>query len=173
MEAGTVVESVYGNTRRIAEAVADGLAAGPTRVRVFDVASAPASFAGIDLLIVGGPTHAFSMTRPSTRRSAAEQGGADAGLIGLREWIAALDPGDGCAVGTFDTRVNRPRLPGSAASAAARALGRLGYRTIARPQTFWVSATKGPLVEGEIDRAQAWGAALPAQLAAERRRARS
>ncbi len=50
-----VFESMFGNTEAIARAVADGLGGG----------------AEVD--VVGGPTHAFGMSRPSTRRSAAQQ----------------------------------------------------------------------------------------------------
>jgi hypothetical protein len=61
---------------------------------------------------------------------------------------------------TFDTRTDRVRLPGSAAGGAARALRRLGLHMIARPTTFRVLGTRGPLRDGELERAEAWGAAL-------------
>jgi hypothetical protein len=101
------------------------------------------------------------MTRASTRRSAAEQagGGAQAAETGLREWLAAL-PGapTGVRAAAFDTRMDRPRLPGSAAAGAARELRHLGYDLVARPETFRVMGTQGPLREGELDRARLWGA---------------
>lgn len=101
------------------------------------------------------------MTRMSTRRSAAEQagGGAQPAETGLREWLAVLAQAPtGVRAATFDTRMDRPRLPSSAAAGAARKLRRLGYDLVARPATFRVTGTQGPLREGELDRARAWGA---------------
>jgi hypothetical protein len=166
MDALVAVESVFGNTRRIAEAVARGLAEalGETgRVRIADVSGGAGCADGVDLLVVGGPTHAFAMTRLSTRRSAAEQagGGALAAEIGLREWLAALpEPAKGARAAAFDTRMDRPRLPGSAAVGATRRLRRRGYHLVAPPETFRVTGTRGPLREGELDRARDWGAAI-------------
>jgi hypothetical protein len=64
-------------------------------------------------------------------------------------------------VATFDTRVDKVRhLPGSAAKAAAKAVRRRGYLPAARPESFYVTDVAGPLLEGELDRAEAWGEAL-------------
>ncbi|MGW0486025.1 flavodoxin family protein [Nonomuraea sp. NPDC003214] len=165
MDALVVYESMFGNTRKIAEAVAEGLA---TRMRaeVTEVGTAPSHVGPeIALLVVGGPTHAFSMSRASTRRSAAEQ--AAGPLVspgrGVREWLAALSTSS-AALGSaaFDTRVAKPRLPGSAAQAVARRLRRLGIRSVAPVQSFYVTGTQGPLVEGELDRARRWGERLAA-----------
>ena len=59
----------------------------------------PAQAAEADLLVVGGPTHAHGMSRPSTRKTAA----ADKENVfpqptvtpGLRDWIAELPGGNG------------------------------------------------------------------------------
>ena len=162
MRSLVIVESMFGNTRAIADAVADGLAAaGP--VTVLDVADAPpAPDVDVELLVVGGPTHAFSLSRPNTRQ-AAEQQGADHRALGLREWLAALPrclPGTTAAA--FSTRIQKKFVPGSAARSAARRLGRLGYRTAAPPEDYFVLETAGPLRAGEIERARAWGQRLAA-----------
>ncbi|MFC4944987.1 flavodoxin family protein [Pseudonocardia sp. GCM10023141] len=164
MQAVVVVESVFGNTRAVAEAIAEGLAK-TMNVRVLDVSAAPASTAGIDLLVVGGPTHVFGLTRHSTRESAAEQSGGAvvAAAIGLRDWLDDL-PGGSALAAAFDTRTDHPRLPGSAAGGAVKRLRRRGYRMIADPETFRVLGTKGPLLMGEPERARAWGALLGSQL---------
>jgi hypothetical protein len=169
VDALVVVESVFGNTRRIAEAVAEGL--GPrVHARVVDVAEAGRALEGADLLVVGGPTQAFGMTRPATRRSAAEQagGGAVAAEVGLREWLETL-AGDqqGRLAAAFDTRTDHPRLPGSAAAGAARKLRHLGYRMVTGPESFRVTGTKGPLVDGELERARLWGSGLVARIVAD------
>jgi|GEM_PF-6336579 len=57
---------------------------------------------------------------------------------------------------TFDTRVKERGVPGSAARGAARRLRRLGLSEATRPESFWVTDTRGPLVAGETDRAHAW-----------------
>lgn len=170
MKALVVYESMYGNTRDVAEAVARGLAAvggEAAEVEVREVGHADAvPPAGLDLLVVGGPTHAFSMTRASTRADAAgkpHDGEIVSGGIGIREWIDALPaPDRAVAAATFDTRVRHPRLPGSAAKAAAKALVHHGYRRAADPMTFDVDGTTGPLLPGELERAEAWGASLVA-----------
>ena len=157
-----VFESMFGNTETIANAVAEGLSE-QGEVRVVDVIDAPQSIsADVDLLVVGGPTHAFSMTRASTRESAVKQG-ADAEKAtkpGLREWIAELEIADDVSVAAFDTKVVKPHLPGSAAHAADRKLRHRGLHHVARPETFYVTGTTGDLVDGEVSRAKDWGAAL-------------
>lgn len=173
MDALVVVESVFGNTRRIAEAVAEGL--GPrVHARVVDVTGAaglPAgTIDGVDLLVVGGPTQAFGMTRPATRRSAAEQagGGAVAAQVGLREWLETLTAArQGRLAAAFDTRTDHPRMPGSAAAGAARRLRHFGYRMVTGPESFRVTGTKGPLVAGELERARMWGSGLVARIVAD------
>src|SRR5205085_1582385 len=118
MRAVVVYESMFGNTRTIAEAVADGLS-GYLPVDVVEVGTAPEVIPGdVGLLVVGGPTHAFGLSRPDTRRTALGQAGRDLApaRTGLREWLAGLRfTLTGTAVATFDTRISRPRLPGSAA----------------------------------------------------------
>jgi hypothetical protein len=65
-------------------------------------------------------------------------------------------------VATFDTRVAKVRhLPGSAAKSAARILRRRGYPAVSS-ESFYVTDTTGPLLPGEIERAEAWGQMLAA-----------
>ena len=173
MRALVVVESSFGNSRAVAEAVAEGLAEELGSVEVRSVGTVPTELAGIDLLVVGGPTHAFGMSRDQTRADAVRQGAtAETSAPGIREWLAGLDPPARLTVATFDTRVATVRhLPGSAARGAARALRRHGCVLLARPESFFVVDTTGPLVDGELARAREWGAGLArdAQAGAARR----
>jgi hypothetical protein len=175
-----VVESMFDNTRRIAAAIAEGLAPHGT-VDVVNVAEGPAAVPGdVDLLVVGGPTHAHGMTTRDSRRSAAQR--AASGLVpfrtGMREWLADLEaPAAGMAGAAFDTRIKGPSLLwGSAAQAAAKELRRLGFESLADPASFLVKGPLGPvydvLVDGELERARAWGENLGTDLAgrAERQR---
>ncbi|HEY4992546.1 MAG TPA: flavodoxin [Nakamurella sp.] len=163
MRALVVFESMFGDTKEVADAVAFGLASG-MKVQIKEAGIAPDVVDdSVDVLVVGGPTHAFGLSRPGTREDAAKQA-AGAGVIsdrlGLREWLAGVTLHPGLQVAAFDTRVNKPRLPGSAAHAAERRLRRLGCTIFAPAESFYVAGTKGPLMDGELDRAADWGRRL-------------
>ena len=161
-----VHESLFGNTRQVAEAVAEGLRKGrppgdDVSVSVATTDEAPTTIAtDVSLLLVGGPTHALSMTRQGTREDAVSKGAPAQPRLGIREWIEAAAPRSDLPVVTFDTRVHVRLLPGSAAASAAKSLRHHGFRDADRGETFWVEGTEGPLVPGEIERAVAWGATL-------------
>jgi hypothetical protein len=153
---------MFGNTQVIANAIADGLS-GRTPVDAVEVGVAPTSIGDdVALLVVGGPTHAFGMSRQGTRQDAAKQAKdrlVSTG-IGLREWLADLEGHPGVAAATFDTRIGKPRLPGSAARGAEKRLRRLGFRILAPAASFYVDGALGPLLEGEQERARRWGEQL-------------
>lgn len=175
MRAAVIYESMYGNTRTIAEAIAAGLA--PTmQVRVLSVAQLAGgvdeeALRSLDLLVLGAPTHAWGMSRPSTRRSAVEaaakpgsalvvQPGADG--PGLREWLDTMRC-TATRVATFDTHMAAPAgLSGSAARRIARRVRRLGFEPAAPPEQFLVTK-QNRLAEGESQRAADWGRALAAR----------
>ena len=159
MKALVVYESMFGNSAAIARAVAEGLAGG-YEVTLADAASRP-SAEGVDLLVVGGPTHALSMSRPASRADAVRQGAAEHSGAGLREYLAASPDLKGLAAVAFDTRIDTRFPTGSAARKAQRMLRHLGCRFVAPPESFRVSGTAGPLLDGETDRAKKWAAGLP------------
>jgi hypothetical protein len=142
---------LFGNTQQIADAVTEGLSV-HLPVEQVEVGAAPATIGrDVELLVVGGPTHGFGLTRPGTRQSAAQQ--AEDGLvatgIGLWEWLGTLPMGfSDVAVATFDTRISKPRLPGWAAAAAEKRLRRLGFRILARSQSFFVEEPPVPSCRG-------------------------
>lgn len=155
-----VYESMWGNSHTVAQAVARGLGDGVT---LLDVSEAPAALpSDIDLLLVGGPTHAFSMTRASTRRDAIAKGAPDRPVEkGVREWLDHLDACDHLDVATFDTRVGSVRhLPGSAAKAAGKEVRRHRIGRLVATMSFYVDDMEGPLADGELERAEAWGRSL-------------
>ncbi|SDC07824.1 hypothetical protein GA0111570_1199 [Raineyella antarctica] len=173
MSVEVIFESMFGNTRTIAEAVAEGLREGlgsrgpEATVSLVDVSQAPADLPeDVMLLVLGGPTHAFSMSRPATREDALGQAhvhDAERASTGLREWIAQARPSADVTVITFDTRVKKAFVPGSAARSAARALAAEGFARAERGETFWVADSPGPLLDGEVERARAWGVQLAAR----------
>lgn len=170
-----VYESMFGNTEFVARAIGEGLAehmpvdlaeVGEAAVRIPD---------DVTILVAGGPTHAFGMSRPGTRRSAADQ--AETPLVsqgrGIREWLEELEPpGHECSAVAFDTKGYRPRLPGGAARGIAKRLRRKGFRPLGSATTFWVQGTAGPLADGEIRRAREWGMRLAIMAGAPERRGR-
>lgn len=165
MHALVVFETLWGNTEQIAREIAEGIGAESTEV--MDAVSSPAALeSDVGLLVVGGPTHAFSMSSQRTRESAKQQGAVNIPIRGIREWIASLSsPGRDIAVATFDTRITSPRLPGSAAKKAMKRLVALGFRPVARPETFGVHSYSGPVADGELERARRWGQQLGADMA--------
>ncbi|GLI26981.1 flavodoxin [Agromyces rhizosphaerae] len=161
-----VVESAWGNTAAIAEAIADGLRPADVEVVTTDAADA-ALPADLDLLLVGGPTQGFGMSTPDTRRTARDRGAPRVPERGIREWIDALDSAPRrIRVATFDTRTVTPRLPGSAAKKALKQLVGLGFEPAAKAETFGVHGFEGPLADGELGRATDWGGSLAQVVAA-------
>ncbi|WP_054812747.1 flavodoxin family protein [Nocardia arizonensis] len=171
MRARIVYESVFGNTRAVAEAIAEGLRE-QAEVELLEVGTATESAdRPIDLLVVGGPTHAFGLSRPRTRADAAARSDTPVAVeTGVREWLASATPAPkGARAAAFGTKSATPAwLPGSAARGVARRLRRLRYELAGAPVDFLVDGVEGPLVPGELERARAWGSQL-----AERESARS
>jgi len=166
MRALVVFESMFGNTEMIAREVAAGLSI-RMPVDVVEVGSAPTRIGDdVTLLVIGGPTHAFGMSRSQTRQDAAKQAG---GLVvsqgrGIREWLDEVTCSTSVIAVAFDTRVNKKWVPGSAAKSAQKRLRKMGLSAPGAPQSFFVQDTKGPLVEGDKTRARQWGEALSARL---------
>lgn len=156
-----VVESMFGNTRTVAEHVCTGLRSKlDLGVDVVDVNEAPEVLPmDVPLVIVGAPTHAFGMSRQSSRQEAVKHGAPGPVGRGVREWLEVLrDVPQHLPAAAFDTRVHKPFVPGSAAKAVARRLEHHGCFLVVRPETFYVADTQGPLNLGEGARAEAWGA---------------
>jgi hypothetical protein len=175
MKAMIIYESMFGNTREVAEAIAEGLGAN-TDATVVPVWSASVSSADLDLLIVGAPTHAHSLSRPASRVEAgqwAEDTTKDLRLepnaegMGVREWLescVAVPP----RFAAFDTRADIARvLSGSAAGKIEKRLRRLGSSSFSVSQSYRVDS-HSRLEPGELDRARQWGHNLGLRLAASR-----
>lgn len=170
MRAVIVYESMFGSTKKVAEAIAEGLA-DCAEVSVVPVTSAGAHILdGADLVVVGGPTHTHGMSRPGTRKMAgkrARKPGSGAELVpgavsgpGVREWLASLGRLE-AAGAAFDTRLQGlPAFTGRASKSIRRHLAHHGARIAASPESFLVEGLTGALAEGELERARAWGERL-------------
>lgn len=159
MKTVVVYESMWGNTAQIAEAIAIGLGDVP----LMDAAlTSAADLADADLLVLGGPTHALTMSRVETRGEAHREGAAHgASGRGMRELIHELPPHLQPRCATFDTSIAAMRFfPGSAAKAAARELRRRHGADVVATRSFYVEGLDGPLVTGELVRAVEWGVQL-------------
>ena len=174
MRAVVIYESMYGNTRAVAEAIGDGLRANGdgTEVTVLPVGrAAPETLDGAELLVVGGPTHVHGMTRPRSREAAAEAARKPGTTLvleqgaegpGVREWLKSLGHLNVFAAG-FDTRMHGPpALTGRASKGISRELEGLGGHLVVNPESFLVTR-ENTLDPGEDERARRWGQELMAE----------
>lgn len=158
MKSVVMYASHFGNTRKIAEAIASSLRTKGS-VQLFSVDDAPACLpAGTDLVVIGGPTEQHGMTEPLIRFFARLESGALAGIHAA----------------AFDTRLRWPRwLSGSAAGAIEARLREMDARLVAPAQSFFIKGIAGTggrntaaLDADEVERAQAWATALAESLLA-------
>jgi hypothetical protein len=171
MRAVVVYESMYGNTRVIAEAIGEGLRP-DYDVKVVPVTQVGAEILeGTALLVVGGPTHVHRMTRPRSREAAAEAArrpGSPLSLEdgatrpGVREWLASLGHLNVMAP-AFDTRLNGPAVfTGRASKGITRELFRRRAHLVGEPESFVVTK-ENSLESGEEGRVRRWGEYLAAE----------
>jgi flavodoxin len=158
MKAVVVYESLWGNTAAIAHAIAEGIG---SEARVLSTAEAtPTEVAGAELIVAGAPILGFSLPTEAMRKSIDSNPREKKPTISvptMRSWLAELPKGAGTGA-SFETRIWWS--PGSAANAIARALNDAGYVAPTKGEKFLVTGRFGPLKDGEIERARAWGASL-------------
>ncbi len=159
MKAVVVYESLWGNTAAVARAVAAGIG-GDTRALSTAEATAEA-VAGAELIVAGAPVFAFRLSndrsREDIRRNPPKGPAPDLSHPSMRSWLDALPGGKGHSA-AFDTQVRGPF--GKGAPTIAEALEAKGYARLADPAGFVVKGKTGPLRDGELERARAWGAEL-------------
>jgi flavodoxin I len=142
MKALIVYDSVYGNTEKIARAIAEAITSSG-EVKVLQAGEANSSaLESLEFLIVGSPTHAGRPT-PAVQD-----------LLNKVNKPAL----QGVNVAVFDTRSQAKfaRIFGNAAGRIAGHLTKKGGVLVASPEGFFVTGTKGPLKEGELERAAGW-----------------
>lgn len=152
MKTLVVYDSIHGNTEKVAQTIGDALSSlGEVHtVHVGEVQ--PEHLAGVRLLVAGAPTHG-GMASPT-----------------MKAWLKDLAPNSlaGARVAAFDTRVAVEdinsrvaavfvRLFGYAARRIAASLTKRGGTLILPAEGFYVKDTEGPLKDGELERAAAWG----------------
>lgn len=137
MDTLILFDSNFGNTKQVAEHIAEQLGNGASSVSVDDFKET--DLKGIKLLIVGSPINAWKPTKK---------------IAGL---LNRLDPAmmKGVKGAAFDTRI-KSFLSGNAAKKITRALEHAGVNVVASPMGFYVKGNQGPLLDGELKRAEEW-----------------
>jgi hypothetical protein len=168
MKVIVVYESYWGNTASVARAIAEGFGPGAQAMPA-DEATGEA-LTGVDLIVAGSPIVAFSLPSEKTRNSMAAKpdkkapSPPDLSHPSIRTWLVALpradESGGGAAVHAAAFETGFKLSPGGAAGKILRMLEEKGYRPVAKKQRFLVQASYGPMKDGELDRARAWGAEL-------------
>ena len=132
-----VYDSQYGNTEKIARAIGDAI----PEARVLHASEAnPSGLESVDLLIVGSPTHGG---RPTPA---------------IQDFIKRVPALNGTPVAAFDTLLTTvlAKSFGYAADMICKPLEKKGGTFAKPPEAFYVEGTKGPLREGELERAAGW-----------------
>jgi Flavodoxin domain len=172
MRAVVAYESMYGNTRIVAEAIADGLRStcSVTVVPVSHLEREQLDTA--ELIVIGAPTHVHGMSRANTRKAAleaAEKPGSGLSVepngqaSGVREWLGSLERLNVQAA-VFDTRIKMPAVvSGRASRGIAKELRRHSATLLTKPESFLVTKDN-QLLPGEEDRARTWGRQLATAL---------
>lgn len=158
-----VYESYWGNTAAVAKAIAEGLGADARAMNTDEAAGV--AHAGVDLVVAGSPIIAFSLPSAKMRSDMAAKpdkkapSPPDLSHPLLRAWLEGLpQAGTGARAAAFETGFKLS--PGGSAGKILKILEGKGYQPAAKKQRFLVKGSYGPVKEGEIERAKAWGAEL-------------
>jgi flavorubredoxin len=167
MKAIVVYESHWGNTAAVARAIAEGL--GPEARALDTDAATGAALEGVDLIVAGAPVIAFALAREAMKAQIAADTKAptppDVSHPLLRAWLEALPAPARAGWGAaFETRIWWS--PRGATGTIESKLRQAGYQRLAKGERFIVAGAYGPMKDGELDRARAWGAELATSLAA-------
>ena len=160
MKAVVVYESLWGNTAAVARAIAEGI--GPEASALTTEAATPEVVEQADLIVAGAPVLGFSLASEKMRQSvASSEAGAptppDLAHPSMRSWLAGLPHGRGRAA-AFETRIWWS--PRGATGDIQKGLDRARYGSVGKAHKFVVTDKYGPLRDGELDRARAWGREL-------------
>jgi len=151
MKAVVVYDSYFGNTEKIAQAVGKALGTAKTVSVVKADQANQDMLEGIDVLVAGSPTRAFSPT-PAVKSFIKKIPAK--GLSGVK--VAAFDtrlPMDENVPGFLKFMVN---LFGYADKPLHDLMVKKGGQAPVQSQGFFVKESEGPLLDGELERAAAW-----------------
>ncbi len=145
MKAVVIYDTTFGNTKLIADSIADQLGEGVKSISVKDIKNS--DLVGIELLVVGSPIIAW---KPSEN---------------MGKFLATLvrDQLKGIKAIAFDTRV-KLFVSGDAAKKISKVLANSGAEIIADPQAFYVRGKEGPLLDREIEKAKDWAKLIKSKI---------
>ena len=160
VKAVVVYESLWGNTAAVARAIAEGLGPGVSALSTAEAVGE--AMVGVDLIVAGSPIIGFKLPTDKMREAVRANPGPaprppDLSHPSMNSWLKALPEGKGRSV-AFETKIRGPW--GNAVSAISKGLEHAGYTQLSKPQGFIVNGKFGPLRDGEIEKARAWGAEL-------------
>lgn len=157
MKAIVVYESHWGNTAAVARAIAEGIGPGARAVPTDEAVGR--ELVDADLVVAGAPVMMFSLPGESARDKVAVDRKApvapDVSHPMLRTWLEGLPTARRAKAAAFDTRLRW--TPRGAVGSIERKLREAGYDVVTKGKGFVVQGTYGPLRDGELDRARAWG----------------
>jgi hypothetical protein len=167
MKAIVVYESIWGNTAAVAAAVAEGIGSGTRALSTAD--AAPATLAGTDLIVAGAPVLGFRIPQEgmlqSIRTNAARyKRPPDLSQPAMGAWLSRIPAGRGFSA-AFETRIWWS--PGGSIGGIESGLRHAGYPPLLKGRRFIVTGAEGPLKDGELENAKAWGAELAQALKAQ------
>jgi hypothetical protein len=165
MKTVVVYESHWGNTAAVARAIAEGIGDGACALPTDEATEA--TFEGVDLVVAGAPVMMFRLPSDGTVAKIKPSAGEpepDLTHSAMRTWLDLLPRGSGRSA-AFETRLGWSL--GGATGAIEKGLAAAGYRPLSKARKFVVTGRAGPLREGELDAARAWGTELRKALEAE------
>lgn len=165
MKTVVVYESHWGNTEAIARAIAEGI--GPGAVALTTDAAVGDAIDGAELIVAGAPVMALRLPTNATLAKLGDddqEPKPDLSHPSMRDWLAGLPHRQGFGA-AFETRLRWS--PGGATGAIEKGLATAGYRRLTPGRKFVVTGGHGPLREGELEAARAWGGELARSIAQE------
>jgi flavodoxin len=150
-----IYDSFFGNTEKVAQAL--GQALGSETIKVQNLV--PDQLAGVELLILGSPTRAFSPS-PDIKKFLKSQ---------------PSQAFKGMKVTAFDTRLSMAdvnskflsfmvKIFGYAADTMVKILQKKGGTLLVPPEWFLVKDSEGPLKDSELERTTEWAQRILAAL---------
>lgn len=143
MKALVIFDSIFGNTKKIAETISNELGKDSKMLSVSDFNSK--DLEGTNLIVVGSPIIGW---KPSEK---------------MGQFLSDLSEGQlkGIKAAVFDTRI-KSFISGDALKKISKELIRAGAVVSAKPQAFFVKGKEGPLFEGELNKAIEWAKSIKA-----------
>ena len=146
-----VFDSFFGNTEKVARKIA-GSFSPENNVRAERVGDISLTgLEGVELLVVGSPTRAFSPSEET------------------KKFLKSIPSGrlKGVRVAAFDTRISiddvdskflkfMVKIFGYAAQSMTKTLVKNGGVLLVQPEGFYVKGNEGPMKNGELERAASW-----------------